>query len=59
MINKIIRAALLLPLIGLGIRLKAQTIARFQPTHMEMVARYKRAAKIDGLTKKRSIQIHC
>jgi len=31
--------------------LHAQEVSRFQPTHEQLIARYKRAAKLDSLTK--------
>ena len=39
------------PLVSLGLQLKAQTVTRFQPTHQQMIERYKRAERIDSLTK--------
>jgi dipeptidyl aminopeptidase/acylaminoacyl peptidase len=41
----------ILLLMALGGSVSAQTVTRFQPTHAEMVERYKRAEKIDDLTK--------
>jgi dipeptidyl aminopeptidase/acylaminoacyl peptidase len=43
--------AFTLLLILCGTKLNAQTVTRFQPTHEQMVERYKRAEKIDDLTK--------
>ena len=47
---KNIPAVLFLLLLASG-QLAAQTLTRFQPTHEEMVQRYKRAGKIDSLTR--------
>jgi len=46
-----IPTGILLLIIAFSGQLKAQTPTRFQPTHDQMVERYRRAEKIDSLTK--------
>ncbi|MES1160799.1 MAG: DPP IV N-terminal domain-containing protein, partial [Bacteroidota bacterium] len=59
---KSIPAVILLLITAYGGQLIAQTPVRFQPTHEQMIARYRRAEQIDSLTKnavfKSTIEAH-
>jgi len=59
---KSIRAGILALVMACSAPLYAQTLTRFQPTHEQMVERYKRAKKTDSLTKnavfKTSVDAH-
>jgi len=49
--HKILQTSAFLLITAYSGRLQAQALTRFQPTHEQMVERYRRAARIDSLTK--------
>jgi hypothetical protein len=60
--KRAIQTAVFLLAIIYSVQTRAQDLPRFQPTHQEMIERYKRAGRIDSLTKnavfKSNIEAH-